>query len=136
MILSWLRNIFEGSRSERLSAAAPGQSGRVYDVSVSFDETTIRFDATGRPRQEIKWASIERVSIKSICGETDLIWVISTREAKAALSLPMGAEGEAELVRTMQARLQGFDNMAVIEAMSNAGDAEFQVWPPLGVATS
>jgi hypothetical protein len=29
----------------------------------------------------------------------------------------------------MQARLTGFDNMAVVEAMSSTSNAVFQIWP-------
>lgn len=129
-MLSWLSNLFERIFAERLRPLPPPRNWRHPDVHVSFDETYIRASLHGGPRQEIRWAHLGRVCVNSICGESDLVWVLSSRDGRVALSVPMGAVGEAELVRTMQARLHGFDNMAVIEAMSSADDAEFQVWPP------
>jgi hypothetical protein len=40
----------------------------------------------------------------------------------------MGVPGEHDLVHAMQARLDGFDNMAVVEAMSATGRVRFKVW--------
>ncbi len=48
--------------------------------------------------------------------EADLFWIMTDREGRQSLIVPMGAEGSLRCCRSMQARLAGFDNMAVVEA--------------------
>jgi hypothetical protein len=57
-----------------------------------------------------------------------LFWLLLGGDRRRPLLVPMGVPGEHDLVQAMQARLDGFDNMAVVEAMSAKGRVGFKVW--------
>ena len=59
---------------------------------------------------------------------SDLVWVLQSRDKRRSLIVEMGAPGEHDLLRAMQERLSGFDNMGVVEAMSAAENGSFLIW--------
>ncbi len=114
----------------------------ISNVRVTFDEAGIALERSGAAPNVIAWAEIATVGL--VTGDAfkeppELSWLLQGRDRRRALLVPMGATGEHELVHEMQARLVGFDNMAVVEAMSATGAAGFLVWdadwprPPTGV---
>jgi hypothetical protein len=58
----------------------------------------------------------------------DLYWLLHGTERRRPLLIRMGLPGEHDLVHAMQVRLDGFDNMAVVEAMSAKGPVGFKIW--------
>ena len=101
-------------------------------IRVSHDDRIVSVrDEKGRVAL-FNWADLVRVHVvvDKANPDADLSWVLSDRDGRSGLTVPMGAEGERAFIKAMQARLAGFDNMAVIEAMSSTSDGEFQIWPP------
>lgn len=73
-------------------------------------------------------STLRRVVIKTTSGgpfETDLFWILETDAGDR--KIPLGAPEEEALIAELQA-LPGFDNEAMILAMSSAGDTEFVCW--------
>lgn len=104
-------------------------------VSVTFSEDDITVTPAGGTPARIAWAEITSVTILTTDkgpAETDLAWLISPRDRHRSILVPMGADGEHELLHAMQERLAGFDNVAVIEAMGTTTNASFPVWEVSG----
>lgn len=104
----------------------------ISQIRVSHDDRIISVrDEKGRVAL-LKWTEVERVhvTVDKTDPEREFQWVLSDRDGRSHLSVPMGAEGEGAFIKAMQARLAGFDNMAVVEALSSPTSGEFQVWPP------
>ncbi len=125
-MLNWLSQLFR-----RRPEAVPHRRS-TSPVRVVQDDKIISVydDAGGIAR--LAWADLGNVTVlTSDTGpfEIDLFWVLADREGRQSITVPMGAEGENALLRAMQARLAGFDNMAVVEAMSSTGKGVFQIWP-------
>lgn len=102
------------------------------NIRVAHDERIVSVrDDKGRVAL-IKWADVANVQVAVVRIETgnDLSWMLSGRDGRDVLAVPMGADGERDFVRAMQARFAGFDNMAVVEALSSPRSGDFQVWPP------
>lgn len=101
-------------------------------VQVSHDDKMIKVhDSTGAP-VAIAWADIGNIAVLTTDAgplDVDLFWIVTDRDGRQSLVVPMGADGEHELLQAMQARLTGFDNMAVVEAMSSTTNGIFQIWP-------
>lgn len=126
-MLSWLTRLFE-RRAERIE---PRVTEPAYKVV--FDERVIALEGPDSSVESITWADLGAVEIMTAGGghfEIDLFWVLTEKSGRRGPVVPMGARGEHQLVKAMQVRLTGFDNMAVIEAMSSTGEARFPIWPP------
>lgn len=124
-MLDWLRKRF----LHHMPAAATRQ-GR-SPVTVSFTADRITVTGASGAESEIAWGDIISVTILTTDRgplESDLIWLLSPRDRHKSVMVPMGAEGENELLHAMQSRLPGFDNVAVIEAMGSTTNASFLVW--------
>jgi len=101
-------------------------------VRVTHDDKIISVNDGAGGVSLIAWSELGSVTVLTNDAgpfETDLFWVLADREGRHSLTVPMGAEGEHALLKTMQTRLAGFDNMAVVEAMSSTGIGVFQIWP-------
>ena len=125
-MLDWLTRLFK-----RSPGAPAGPHRPTSDVRVAHDAEAIVVGRAGMPDVRLAWAEI--VSVGLVSGDTlseppELFWLLHGRDRRRALLVPMGAPGEHELVHAMQERLAGFDNMAVVEAMSAAGSVGFKVW--------
>jgi hypothetical protein len=123
-MFDWLKTLFAGP------PAAIAASQVLSDVRVSFDEQTIETVGKGGVAAAIAWDALARVSITTTDAgpySTDLFWHLED-DAGHGLIVPMGAEGEHDLLQAMQRRLDGFDNMAVVEAMGSTERARFLVW--------
>lgn len=128
-MLRWLRDFFE--RPQRVPAPpAPALEAR-DGARVTFDDRLITVHQSDAREQTIAWSDLGAVTLITTGGigdEAELFWQLTDREDHRRALLPMGALGEHDLLKAMQSRLHGFDNMAVVEAMSNATDASFLVW--------
>ena len=124
-MLSWLWN-----RRAR-NAKPPEDRGSGARERVQVGATAITVLHPDGKLDTLAWADLGTVTVlTSDAGpaETDLFWVLQSRDGRHRLVVPMGATGEHDLVIAMQARLNGFDNMAVIEAMGSTGHASFRIW--------
>jgi hypothetical protein len=129
-MLDWLSKLF------RRRQEAPPHRPFTSRVRVIHDDKFITiYDGEGGVVM-LDWADIDNVSVVTTDKgpfEIDLFWLLSDREGRRTVTVPMGARGEHDLLQAMQVRFSGFDNMAVVEAMSSTGNAEFQIWPPAGI---
>lgn len=125
-MLNWLSKLF-GRRHEALPQRRAASLVRV----VHDDKIITVDDGTGRAAT-LAWADLGNVAVLTTDAgpfETDLFWVLTHRDGRHSITIPMDASGEHALLVAMQARLAGFDNMAVVEAMSSTSSGVFQVWP-------
>jgi hypothetical protein len=125
-MLGWLWTRF-GQKTKKPSESRGSDAGE----RVRFDDISIAVPRTNGLVEILAWADLASVTIlTSEAGpvEPDLFWVLQNRDGRRRLVVPMGAAGEHELLKAMQARLHGFDNMAVIEAMGSTGNASFVIW--------
>ncbi len=110
-MLDWLTRLFK-----RSPGAPVGPVRQTTDVRVTHDEDVIRLARSGVPEMRLSWTEI--VSVGLVSGDTlsdppELFWLLHGRDRRRTLLVPMGA---------------GFDNMAVVEAMSATGSVGFKVW--------
>ncbi|MFA5950288.1 MAG: hypothetical protein WC807_08395 [Hyphomicrobium sp.] len=125
-MLSWFQNLFQ-RRQVTVGRQTPPLT------RVAFDDGEIRVAESHGVSQQIRWANLGSVLVKATNAgpeRLELCWVLTQRDGRQGVVVPMGATGEIDLLHAMQARLEGFDNMAVIEAMSSLEAGDFQVWPP------
>lgn len=130
-MLNWLSKLF------RRRQEAPPQRRAASPVRVTHDERLISVNDGEGSVQTMPWSELANVTVlTSDSGpfEVDLFWILTDRSGRQSLTVPMGATGEHALLLAMQARLAGFDNMAVVEAMSSSGNATFQIWPAAEIA--
>lgn len=124
-MFSWLYRLFEQTPEPQPIHPVAEPAYRV-----AFDDRSVSITSKTEGRSEIAWAQIESVHVRTMIGgawAADVFWVLRGKKHKVVL--PFGAYGESDLVKAMQDRLSGFDNMAVVEALSSAGEGEIQVWP-------
>jgi len=124
-MLSWLRKRLQ--RHEM----PPQRRISVSPVRVTHDDKAIVLRQPNGAAEQILWSDLGSVSVMTSDGgpfEADLFWVLAHRDGRRGPVVPMDAQGEHELLKAMQRRLPGFDNMAVVEAMGSASDASFVVW--------
>ncbi len=132
-MLSWLRKRLEIKTAAR--NAPPAAAG----VRVVAGPSQIELHVEDRAPAVLGWGDLASVVIVTTSGgplDADLFWHLIPRERhKAMLRIPMGAEGEHDLLVSMQSRLAGFDNMAVVEAMGSTSEASFVVWDASSMAS-
>ncbi|OYW56317.1 MAG: hypothetical protein B7Y80_07420 [Hyphomicrobium sp. 32-62-53] len=125
-MLDWLRRIFATEHTPR-PALTPEPRG----LHVLHNGDLITVKTPGAPDVAIAWTDITAVRIVSgdaTADPPDLFWLIAGGDRRRPVLVPMGVAGEHDLVHAMQERLDGFDNMAVVEAMSAKGPIGFKVW--------
>lgn len=125
-MLDWLRRIFVKEASER-----PVLASEPEGIHVASDTDLITLKVPGAPPLSIGWKDLEAVAIVSGDATADppeLFWLLLGGNRRRPVLVPMGVPGEHDLVHAMQARLNGFDNMAVVEAMSAQGRVRFKIW--------
>lgn len=125
-MLNWLSKLF------RRHQEAPPQRRFKSAVRVVFDDKTIIVHDGKGGEAMLGWADIGGVTLVTTDlgpQHGELTWMLSDRDGRRCLTVPMDAEGEHALLVALQSRLAGFDNMAVVEAMSSTRAAEFQIWP-------
>jgi hypothetical protein len=126
-MLDWLKKRRQPDRAPIVGRSTPSR------VAVSYDDHVVRIKLPSGATTHLTWHDIGAVNIVTTAEgpfEPDLFWLLQSMDKKTNITIPMGAEGEHDLMRAMQARLIGFDNMAVVEAMSSTGPAGFVIWSP------
>lgn len=76
----------------------------------------------------VRWDELRAVLIETSDRgpfEPDVFWILVG--ARGECVIPQGASGDAELLARLQ-RLDGFDNLAVIEAMASTASRRFVCW--------
>jgi hypothetical protein len=124
-MLGWLRKLVTHADPPHDAGGAAGSC-----LCVVHDEAAITLTHPDGREEQIRWSDVACVAIHTTDAGpfvTDLFWHIEDARGQGP-TVPMGAAGEQELLRAMQRRLEGFDNMAVIEAMGSAEEARFVVW--------
>lgn len=130
-MLNWLSKLFR-----RRHEAEP-QRRSASPVRVVLDEKLISVDDGAGSITSIAWSNLGSVTVITTGAgpfEIDLFWILADKDGRASITVPMDASGEHALLKAMQARLPGFDNMAVVEAMSSTDDGVFQIWPANEIA--
>ena len=124
-MLGWLRRRLDSQRTpDRRAPELPRWR-------VTFNDTHVELTQPDGSQMRVAWAQLARVGIMTTSAgpaAPDLFWLLQEHDHRVNLVVPMGADGEPELLHEMQARLPGFDNMTVIEAMSSVEQAGFVVW--------
>jgi hypothetical protein len=76
----------------------------------------------------VRWDELRAVLIETSDRgpfETDVFWILVSERGECVI--PQGATGDAELLARLQ-RLDGFDNLAVIEAVASTDNRRFVCW--------
>ena len=125
-MLDWLRRIFAHEKPPR-----PANRPEPQGLRVLHDADGITLKIPGAPDSALAWTDLQSVTIVSGDANSDLpelYWLLHGPDRRRPLLIRMGLPGEHDLVHAMQARLDGFDNMAVVEAMSADGAVGFKIW--------
>lgn len=99
-------------------------------VSVTCDHTSITVHQADGRSGSLNWDDIGSVTVAITANEMsdDVFWLLLSRDRARFLAVPLCAVGERELLLAMQIRLRGFDNDAVIEAMTSTATEHYVVW--------
>jgi len=125
-MLEWLSRLFFRERGQ---GHAPGR--QFVNVRIDFDPDVISVSRAGAPEEVMTWEDVATVGLVSgdgVSNPPELYWLLQGRDRRRTLLVPMGAPGEHEFVHAMQERFSGFDNMAVVEAMSASVSVGFTIW--------
>ncbi len=109
---------------------APPPPARLAPTRIETDPQRIVLFVDSAEAAEMSWTHLSMVSLVTPGRARDeFTWLLQDRDRRRVIEVPLSTPGEADLVRTMQARLPGFDNMAVVEALSaTAAASAFIVW--------
>lgn len=95
---------------------------------VTCDAAGVACSGQGAPREHLAWTELAAVEVHTNdTGPwgTDVWFVL--RGDGGVMNVPQGATGDDELVRRLQA-LPGFDNAALLEAMTSTDNRVFRCW--------
>ena len=97
---------------------------------MTCDHTTITLHQPDGQSGSLAWDDIGSVTVAITANEVsdDVFWLILSRDRSRFLAVPLCAVGERELLLAMQIRLRGFDNDAVITAMTSTDTEHYVVW--------
>ena len=101
---------------------------RLSDLDVACERPDGRIE-------RVAWADLRKVEIVTTAEgprHPDVLWVL--HESDGGCVIPQGATGDGELLARLQS-LPGFDNGAVIEAMTCTSDRRFLCWERGGGTT-
>jgi hypothetical protein len=99
---------------------------------VKFDERAIDVVYSTGERRRVEWDEITRVRIRTTDEGPflpDVFWAIHAGGDEPVVVFPGGASGESELLVELQRKLPGFNNNALIRAMTSTSNADFLLWP-------
>src|SRR5262249_3500011 len=86
--------------------------------AVQFDDEAIMVTLNNKKRESVRWADLAVVGIT--IADTYLpepYWVLAGMPGTGGCIYANDAAGARELLRALQERLDGFDNVALIQAM-------------------
>ncbi len=100
-------------------------------VIVTFDDENILCQKPKEKDESITWNKLDAVLIETTDEGPfvpDVFWLLLAKDMSSGCIIPQGATGENELLETMQKRLSGFNNEALIEAMGSTDNRRFLIW--------
>jgi hypothetical protein len=101
--------------------------------AVRIDDHGVRRDLPGGRAEQIAWADLAEVSVRTTGGGplADDVFFVLAGAGGGGCVVPQGDPASTALLERLQ-RLPGFDNTALIRAMSSTEDATFVCWrrPP------
>lgn len=89
----------------------------VSPYKVEFDDVEVRVLHEGTPHESVKWSDLTAVGIRIDDSLLSCPWWIMFVGTRAACTYPNDAVGCGEMLKALQVRLPGFNNIAVLEAM-------------------
>lgn len=95
---------------------------------VRLSDTEVVCERPDGKVERVGWADLQKVEIVTTADgpfAPDVFWVLHGTDGGCAV--PQGATGDSQLLDRLQT-LPGFDNRALIEAMSSASDRRFLCW--------
>ena len=126
-MLGKLRRLLSGGQGDQPISPPP----RPGCTSVVFDTGKILlYQADGRCGS-ISWDDLGSVTVATTADSdigADVFWLLLSKDRSQFLAVPLGAVGEQDLLLAMQLRLRGFNNEAVIEAMTSTATEHYVVW--------
>jgi hypothetical protein len=100
---------------------------------VTFDnEKVVRTQANGRV-ETVRWDDLQQVTIMTTSDgpiADDVFFMLHGKD-QSGCAVPQSADGADALLQRLQ-QLPGFNNEAVIEAMSSTANATFVCWKRTG----
>lgn len=90
----------------------------VCPFEVQFDAVEIRVLKDGTLEERVNWADLSEVGVVIDGAYLPAPWWLLFTAPKSGCRFPNEARGGREILEALQSRLPGFDNRAVIEAMS------------------
>lgn len=130
VIFLWLSRARTGTRR-------PGRLMPEALVRVGFDEDEIHCTYPEGVLRRLAWSDITRVDIRTTSEGPflpDVFWGIHAGGDTPPILFPQGATGEPELLQTLQRKLPGFDNEALVRAMGSTADRSFLLWSRQGTS--
>ncbi len=128
-IYSGLRMLSMRKRDrEAVKTSAASSNGGA--VSVSHDDDSITVTFPDGHTQSLHWNALTKVAIRTTDEGPfvdDVFWEFYVGDA-LKLTYPQDADIGHGLLNTMQKRLPGFDNEAVVKAMGATSNANFIAW--------
>lgn len=100
------------------------------NVTVTFTETTITAKYSNGEKRSIEWSNLSEVGVTTTDEgpiAEDVFWGLHAG-GEVRVVYPSTASGSQELLAAMQGRLPGFDNEALVNAMSSSENNHFVVW--------
>jgi hypothetical protein len=98
-------------------------------MSIRVDESGVRRELTSGKVEQVAWDDLlEVVGLTTSDGPfaEDVFFVLANRDSTGC-ALPQGAPESTEVLEWLQ-RLPGFDNGALIRAMTSTQDNKFVCW--------
>jgi hypothetical protein len=129
-IFHWIKRLFWMENPTSKSAPSKSAPGNTFEAqfSVSFDEQEITLKTPDGREFTIIWGELVGVAIETTDEGpimSDVFLILGTE--KDSLRIPQGAQGDSELITRLQ-QLPGFDNLAMIKAMSSTKNNLFVCW--------
>lgn len=114
---------------ERYASEPPARLEPECRFIVRLSESEIACERPDGTVERVGWGELQKVEVYTTSGgpfTTDFYWMLQGADGGGCL-VPQGATGEQDLIVRLQA-LPGFDNEALIEAMSSTDDKKFLCW--------
>ena len=95
-----------------------------------MDDERLTLERPDGTIEGLAWAELEQITILTTDAgpfSEDIFWVFTNADRSRGCVVPSGVDGFSDLMERIQ-KLAGFDNEAVIAAMTSTSDASFVVW--------
>jgi len=123
-ILRWMASLLGRPRP------AQAQLDHESEFVVTFDGEKILCRRPEGAEETVRWNELGTVLVETNDlgpAAADVFWFLISQDKKSGCAFPPGATGDSELIKRLQ-ELPGFDNEAVITAMTSAENQHFLCW--------